>query len=543
MSQAPSSELTEIIERSLQTANTQLNNFQFINDDLQKFKARTLTVGPRSALPLINELKDSLSKTSYASVWPFFYLFIAYVYFILNDLHAARIMAEDAVRKFANDDWNLALARWFLAVILREDGYNKDAKEQLAYSLKTFTKIYYQTANSDVGWRIKRNCSLVMEAVKRADANLPTDDTRLFESSRRTQKEKFFSGNEESLSTLTSQYPQSMLASSNSDAGGNAGTINRQTRQDVSSRGPNDWDEGNGLQPPSGRDNNNGGEKPEAHDDGLGKRPDPTMSLHINIPIDIRSTDHIDQTSLPYLHSQPELNSRIETPIEANFINVESFVSPPLGEMKQHISENENGIPIDVPHIGYLATPSLPIYGSASAGPRGDIMLDEPNYNAAIDESAFVRIDKGEYEIHSVRNDKRAVNISYTDFLTSITPRKNRRNDGKTYGLLKVTGNSMNKTEPVTIDEHDYVLFIELKDRTLTANKGKVVVVSQSIGGSIRLLLKRLVWDNDQWLLRSYSRGNDPDTELPYEDLLFDDCYRLIGEVIAVAKLHSSDEI
>ena len=93
MSQAPSSELTEIIERSLQTANTQLNNFQFINDDLQKFKARTLTVGPRSALPLINELKDSLSKTSYASVWPFFYLFIAYVYFILNDLHPARIMA------------------------------------------------------------------------------------------------------------------------------------------------------------------------------------------------------------------------------------------------------------------------------------------------------------------------------------------------------------------------------------------------------------------------------------------------------------------
>lgn len=466
-------------------------NNSFLREVLDEQRNRAFDVPATEAMQLIRELQDSLYKVEYSDNWPLLRILIAFCYCGLNDVHTARLWAEDAVRilNATNKEWNLALAYWILAAVYNEEGYFKDSREQYINAQKTFNQVINNALNNNVGYRVKKECARRIIQLQYRIRNISSERSRLFDSARKDQKV-------------------------------NIATANHKTSE----------------------------ERPEERNTGATIVSAP---IHVNIhaPIDNRSADHTDQRSLQYTHLQQDQESLSATsvPFSMDFTNVTqqpnlSSPKPPDNEGSTDV-KNDVPAPIDVFDWGYLMTPSLPIYGSAGAGPDGQVVLNEPDYNAAIDESAFIRIDGEEYEIHSLRADNLRIKISHKDFLTSIIPRKMREIGRKAYGWLKVTGNSMNKGQPsknegkrIEIEDGDYVLFFE--SNNLSASVGKIVIVSESLpdSGPTRLLVKQLVKENNQLLLRSYSRDKNPNTGREFEDIDFNDCYQLIGEVIAVAK-------
>lgn len=473
-------------------------NRSFLSAFLVEQRNRALRVQAAEAMQLIRELQDSLSKVEYSDNWPLLRVLIAFCYCPLNDLHSARLWAEDAVRilKATNREMNLALAYWFLGEIYNQEGYFKDSREQFINAQNAFQQISSTTLNSNAGYKIKKTCSRRIRYIQRRINGISSNSSRLLDSARKDQKIN----------------------------------VSPEDRDTASARADDHTSGGNVLNAP--------------------------INVNIHIPIDNRSADHFDQRSLQYTDikqdqfTNQDQESLLGTsiPVGIDFTNVTKqpgvMAPKPLDGKKPTDGDDEAPLPVDLPEFGYLMTPSLPIYGSATAGPKGEIFLDEPDYNAAIDESDFIRIDGGEYQVYSLRKDRKAVNIAYTDFLTSITPRKNRKIGARAHGWLQVIGNSMNRAQPININEGDHVLFFEYQNVDLIASKGKIVIVAESVpgSGSSQLLVKRLVNENNQWLLRSYSSENDPKNELPYEDLVYDDCYTLIGEVIAVAKPRPTEE-
>lgn len=549
MRQAANTELTGIIERTSRNRFAPPREHEFIDNILMDMKGRVLYADTNSALPLIKELKDSLSKVEYRELWPFLYLFIAYANFQLNDLHAARIAAEDAVRKFINTDMNMVLARWFVAIIYREEGYIKDAREQLEYhALKTLSRIIIQTHEDEVGWKIKKECHLWINQIKSDIANLPQNETRLFDSARRDQRE-MISTADETIQALRVDSEHERTAPDNGDGPRLDIQVNKGIDRDVDLSGHAKMETSTGLgsidkTKDFGEDGRRSGNEPSS-----GRNEPSPMNVHINIPIDIHSTDYVDQTSMPYLHTQHEQSTNQDqfvtsTPMDINMVDItQPLVLQTSDRSDTDSSFNESNTSQEVFQLDYLMTPSLPIYGKASAGPDGQVLWDEPNFRGAIDESSVVRLDGHEYDVHTLKHADHQIEVSYRDFILSMLPKKLRKNGGKAYGWLKVVGNSMNNAEPTPINENDYVLFYENNSPAV----GKIIVAAEITvaSGTTRLLIKQLIKKNEKFFLRSVSHNKDPNTERDYADLEVDDRYHLIGEIVAVAKprkLRDSDE-
>lgn len=191
--------------------------------------------------------------------------------------------------------------------------------------------------------------------------------------------------------------------------------------------------------------------------------------------------------------------------------------------------------------ISYFITPNVPIFGGVSAGPYGVYTLDEPDYLAANDVNATVRLEGNEYKVYSIKVGDRQISISMMDFLTSILSRDNREKlqlEGTRYGWLKVMGNSMNHAVPVTIQNGDFILFQEFKNKDDCIGKIIVAAVPSEDPYGSNLAVKRLIKIGEKYLLRSESNFViDPITGVNFKiDLDFDEGYQVMGIVIAVAK-------
>ena len=463
----------------------------FLREILQEQRDRALAIQATEAMQLIRELQDSLYKVEYSDHWHLLRILIAFCYCRLNDVHTSRLWAEDAVRilNATNREGNLALAYWLLAAIYTKEGYFKDSREQYVNAQKTFHQILNNAPNSNVGYRIKKECGKRIRQINRRIASVSQDRSRLLDSARKDQKVNIGTENHDTTAEQTSE---------------------RSSASNV-------------LIAP--------------------------INVNVHVPIDNRFADHIDQKSLQYrpLHndqlSEQEQGPMPDTRIPSvnDFTNTTkqpSYSTPSSADdHKTADINNESPIPIHISDFAYLLTPGPPIYGKASAGPDGHVSLDDPDYDGAIDQSATVRIKGDEYELHALKQDDNQISISHDDFYKSVTSSNVAREfRGKRYGWLKVTGNSMNRVKPVNIEDGDYVLFFE--NDNIRACIGKIVIVSESMpdSGPVRLLVKRLVRENNQLFLRSYSRDKNPETGREFQDLVFDDCYQLIGEVIVVAK-------
>ncbi len=131
-----------------------------------------------------------------------------------------------------------------------------------------------------------------------------------------------------------------------------------------------------------------------------------------------------------------------------------------------------------------------------------------------------VIIDGVEHRIHSLRRDDLEVHLF-----------GNRR-----YAVARVRGPSMNKAQPVPIEENDYVL-VELVDNPahplLQELQNKIVIVKKNPEDEAGAL-KRLKLSEDGWVLCSETDSDDPEHagKIPY-----DPGVTLIGgKVIAVLK-------
>jgi hypothetical protein len=265
------------------------------------------------------------------------------------------------------------------------------------------------------------------------------------------------------------------------------------------------------------------------------------INVSIHVPIDNRSADHIDQRPRQYSNVQqnPSISQEHETilatsvPLEMDFIDLakqSEFASTNHTNSKKPAgAEKEAPIPVEIPALAYLLTPGLPIYGKASAGPDGHATLDEPDYDRTVDESPTVRLEGEEYVLRSLRSGDNEISISYGDFYKSLTS-LNEANEftGRQFGWLKVSGNSMNDSNPIPIENGNYVLFTV--NRNPRANQIVIACLPGPDLQNLPLVVKRLKMKNGKLVLQSESCERDviySDIPIIHEQLL--------GEVIAIA--------
>lgn len=433
---------------------------------------------------VVDILKGSVSRHGDVYFQPYLHMFLSYAYCAQGNGYDALDHAEYAAKMFesSENDWDKALAYWFCGIVYVKYPGRGNVKQELYQAIKILTEVSIRTLQDNYMTRIQ--CNSVIERIRTTIEHLPH------------QRPNY------------SNAPADLGGHAHSDSAGDE-RVNDSLSQQT---------------PPTS---------------SAEKDSSPSVNLHVNIPIDISSSGHFDQSSIQYLHTHQEqsANQNEETifstgnPADVNFIDsTEPRVLHTPEESIKDDAREENNIPLGAFDFSYLLTPSLPIYGKASAGPDGQVVLDEPDYTEVFDESALIRVDGEEYEVYALKIDDRQISISYEDFIASITPKAG----GKKYGWLKVVGNSMNNVEPIPIENGDYVLFYKNPKPEL----GKIVIASESILGSdvIRLLIKRLTIKNERLWLHSESKNKNPVTDSEYEDLEIDDCYQLIGEVIAIAK-------
>jgi len=433
---------------------------------------------------VVDILKSSISRHRGVYFEPYLHMFLSYAYCAQSTGYDALDHAEYAAKMFesSENDWDKALAYWFCGIVYVRYPGRGNIKQELYRAIKFLKELSIHTLPDD--YVTRNQCKSVIERIKTTIEHLPP------------QRPNY------------SNAPVDIGGHTRSDSAGD-----QRVNDPLSQRTP--------LTSSAEKDSS------------------PSMNLHINIPIDIRSSGHFDQNSIQYLHTHQEQSANqnkesifsSSNPGDVNFIDsTEPMVlHTPEESIKDDVKEETN-IPLGAFDLSYLLTPSFPIYGKASAGPDGQVVLDEPDYTEVFDESSLIRVDGEEYEVYALKIDDRQISISYEDFIASITPKAG----GKKYDWLKVVGNSMNNVEPIPIENADYVLFYKNPKPGL----GKIVIASESILGSgvIRLLVKRLITKNERLWLHSESKNKNPVTASEYEDLEVDDCYQLIGEVIAIAK-------
>lgn len=159
----------------------------------------------------------------------------------------------------------------------------------------------------------------------------------------------------------------------------------------------------------------------------------------------------------------------------------------------------------------YIAVPWLPIYQSVCAGPNGIVIMDAPS-NTDVTLTA-IQIFGVPHNLYSIKKMDRQVTLSHVF----------------TYGLVKVEGNSMNNTQPIHINDGDYVLFSK---QQISEENDIVIASRKNPGGDFAYMIKRYM-KRDKLLVSESSEQNSLDDYQPIE---INKDHQILGVVIAVAK-------
>jgi len=157
-----------------------------------------------------------------------------------------------------------------------------------------------------------------------------------------------------------------------------------------------------------------------------------------------------------------------------------------------------------------------PIYSRVDASPNGPILTESFDFDFAEIPDGNIVIDGKVYGVYTL--DSRL---------------QLRLTRGSEYGWVKVYGQSMNASSPISIDDGDYILFI--KDQKL--NHGEIVIASlpDETGAGYRFVVKRCVIDTRfsyEAILMSESTESHHKPLKPNKDAI------IIGKAVAVAKLN-----
>jgi hypothetical protein len=159
----------------------------------------------------------------------------------------------------------------------------------------------------------------------------------------------------------------------------------------------------------------------------------------------------------------------------------------------------------------YLSLFSVPIYGTVTAGPDGEVHINPI-------ENTFTIVNKIELE-------GRAFDIFNVGNTTS-RDRQITLIQEESHGWARVRGLSMNGWE-TPIDEDDFVLF---RESQLAKHNDFVIVSSRDPSSDLMYIVKKYDGLNGQFLSKS------ADTSKHYHPIPVDEDHKIVGVVIAVAK-------
>jgi tetratricopeptide (TPR) repeat protein len=157
-----------------------------------------------------------------------------------------------------------------------------------------------------------------------------------------------------------------------------------------------------------------------------------------------------------------------------------------------------------------ISFPWMPAYSGLHAGPNGPLWAGPLSQNS----HAFMETVILEDRPHKIYS------LTKGDSLITL-------NSDTKYGWAKVSGDSMNASQPVPILQDDFVLFYESND----AENGAIVIAScpEDAGSGCQFIVKRYV-RNGRVLI---SETDPPDMYLPVS---IKRDVRIVGKVLAVAK-------
>lgn len=453
---------------------------------LQKLKKEIIKLDVDSAGNKIGELKENIERKGilYRDLRPYLFIFLAYAYVLKNIKADALTYAQKAKLYAWAISCDSALAYWFLGILYYHNDFIEEARRELLAAQEEFMR-HKNNAHSTHDYDREKKCETVINKIKEKIKILPRRSW--------TPKPSSYEEPEQRTGTAKPIAPPPSGRNGRGNGGG--------ARKDNDAKNQNKED-GNPL---------------------------PQMTININVPVDIHSPNYLKQDLW-----QHQISTQ----------GVPPYLIPPLENEYPPKPDHPDGTPPPDKIINSITTASFPIYGSATAGPDGAVVLDEPESFNTNNQTSIISLNAEDYEVYSLYDDQ--IRITQNNFLYSLLglqASKKINIQGKRYGWLKVAGNSMNTAKPREINNNDYVLFIENQDPDICRNKIVVATLPTSETQSARLMIKRFLIKQSNfknlktgknnrilYILRSESKGPS------FEDIYLSEEYQLVGIVIAIAR-------
>jgi len=439
---------------------------------------------------IIGWLEDDSNRNEieYVDLRPSILIMIAYASCKLEDQQQTLYYAKFATEQFPKYQnlWNEALAFWFLGMVYRNNGYIeesesalKNAEELLKEHTQTLRK--YNNTSRD----------LCFEYIRRIEQEIRNLPAYTYSSSPPRNKE---ARDHPGWGVNKSRQPSSseMAGFDSTPMTTNGFTIDSVHLSPIKhsnktpARKKMEGGSPNSILPP------------------IGSPP-----FHIVIPVDIQALMYPQDGSRPLtanLYEQlREYNRRKANRISTN--------------------EDEQAKNHQLAYNPHPFNQWFPIYGKATAGPKGEVTFEVPEVTNGVTEDNEVEFFGIKHNIYSSKEKDSQIKISNT----------------KTYGWLMIVGESMNIASPIPIDNQDYVLFYKINDLDSCINKIVIATKPELDEQYPTLVVKRLIatipnskkWGDGK---KKYYLHSESSWDEYKDNIEFTEKNQLIGEVIAVAK-------
>ncbi|GAB1471835.1 hypothetical protein MASR2M66_27130 [Chloroflexota bacterium] len=166
-----------------------------------------------------------------------------------------------------------------------------------------------------------------------------------------------------------------------------------------------------------------------------------------------------------------------------------------------------------VTNKGYLVLPWLPKYDSVRAGPNGIVWTRPPTKSGTVVQ--IVEIDNIPHQLYPIGSSS----LTKDNQITLI--------NSLSYGWTKVSGQSMNASTPISIEDGDYVLFSMQYD----IEKNAIVIASRQLTNEDYAYMVKKYIAKDRVLISETSDNSED-----YLPMRMDEGYQILGTVIAIAK-------
>jgi hypothetical protein len=481
-------------------------------------KVRAACLDTASLHAIILELQEILKKNDidlYDEKSPYYNILLAYVRDFFGNTDAAIANVDSSVLGFKKlgkeKDWHQAISNWFYGLLLCKQGQFDRAKAKIDDAIKIILKLYKEQYHFG---QYSNEYKDMIETIKVSAANMrDQSQSRLAHNSLQGSESKDSGTDQKNKSVL--DRLKGVLTSNPSLT---------QKASDINSSGPQNTPiKNSGAQKnnqPKGKNSSSDGTPPKGPETKLLSGNNNSHLRHIIIPVDMRAIENLDTNSTPL---EPKWFDKLQAYEEkkAHHDGME-----PQSELEQNGTQPKR-----------IVIPSFPNYGQATAGPAGKAYLPDHSQVEkadAIDETFQIKFEGKEHKVNFINSQSNRTFV-----------------EGKNYGWLKVTGESMNNASPIPINDKDHVLFCESHDLESCAGKIVVAILSDSETQPPQLVIKYLLklisplplrtdgWNEySKFMLHSESSlDKDPKTGMSYKnDIEIDKDYQIVGEVLAVAK-------